>query len=61
MALIKCPECQKEISDKAKQCIYCGYPLDDILDDKTNGTVDLLSKKHPDFLKKNWRRIKGFA
>lgn len=29
MALIKCPECGKEISDKSKQCIHCGYPLDD--------------------------------
>ena len=28
MALIKCPECGKEISDKSKQCIHCGYPLD---------------------------------
>lgn len=27
MALIKCPECGKEISDKAKHCIHCGYPL----------------------------------
>ena len=27
--LIKCPECGKEISDKAKQCIYCGYPLEE--------------------------------
>ena len=27
MALIKCPECGKEISDKAPACIYCGYPL----------------------------------
>ncbi len=25
--LIKCPECEKEISDKSKQCIHCGYPL----------------------------------
>ena len=28
MALINCPECGKEISDKAKNCIHCGYPLD---------------------------------
>lgn len=28
MALITCPECEKEISDKSKQCIHCGYPLD---------------------------------
>ena len=27
MALINCPECGKEISDKSKQCIHCGYPL----------------------------------
>jgi RNA polymerase subunit RPABC4/transcription elongation factor Spt4 len=27
MALINCPECQKEISDKVKICIHCGYPL----------------------------------
>ena len=25
MALIKCPECGKEISDKAKKCPNCGY------------------------------------
>lgn len=27
MALIKCPECQKEISDVAKTCPNCGYEL----------------------------------
>lgn len=27
MALIKCPECGKEISDRAMACIQCGYPL----------------------------------
>ena len=25
MSLIKCPECNKEISDKAKVCPHCGY------------------------------------
>lgn len=28
MALIKCPECKKEISNKSKVCIHCGYPLE---------------------------------
>lgn len=28
MSLIKCPECGKEISDKSKQCIHCGYPIE---------------------------------
>lgn len=27
MALIKCPECGKEISDKAGKCPHCGYQL----------------------------------
>ena len=34
MALIKCPECGKEISDKSKQCIHCGYPLDELNQNK---------------------------
>lgn len=27
MALIRCPECNREISDKAEKCIHCGCPL----------------------------------
>ncbi len=27
MALINCPECGKEISDKSEKCIHCGYPI----------------------------------
>lgn len=27
MALIDCPECGKQISDKAASCIHCGNPL----------------------------------
>ena len=27
MALIRCPECQREVSDKASACPSCGYPL----------------------------------
>ena len=27
MALIKCPECKREVSDKAEACIHCGYPI----------------------------------
>ena len=27
MALIKCPECSKEVSDQSDNCIYCGYPI----------------------------------
>ena len=27
MALIKCPECEKDISDKSKACPHCGFPF----------------------------------
>lgn len=27
MAMIQCPECGKEISDKATSCPSCGYPI----------------------------------
>lgn len=40
MALIKCPECEKEISDRAKSCPNCGCPInnenDDIIKENTN-------------------------
>ena len=33
MALIKCPECKKKISDQCENCPNCGYPI------KSNITV----------------------
>lgn len=30
MALINCPECSKQISDKAQACPHCGYPINTI-------------------------------
>ena len=30
MALIKCPECGRDVSNRASACIHCGYPLDSI-------------------------------
>ena len=27
MALMKCPECAREVSDKASVCPQCGYPI----------------------------------
>lgn len=34
MALIRCPECNKEISDKSKICINCGFPIQDYTNNK---------------------------
>lgn len=30
MALIQCPECNGNVSDKAEVCIHCGFPLKNI-------------------------------
>ncbi len=38
MALINCPECEKQISDKALACPNCGYPIANT----DNTTEDLL-------------------
>lgn len=35
MALIKCPECGNNVSDKAKACPNCGFPVKDIISKKT--------------------------
>ena len=36
MALIICPECGKQISDKAPACIHCGYPLTETIANNEN-------------------------
>lgn len=47
MALIRCPECGKEISDKAKACIYCGYPIEELYAgvDMNSGSDDINRQK----------------
>ena len=39
MALIKCPECGKEISDKAVSCPSCGFPMENYVIDNTGSDV----------------------
>lgn len=36
MALIKCPECNKEVSDKAEICVHCGYPISKWIKEKNS-------------------------
>ena len=31
MALIRCPECGKQISSRAKACPHCGFPMEDVI------------------------------
>lgn len=45
MALIKCPECGKELSDKAGFCPNCVYPISQIMDGKKRVTKKRKSNK----------------
>ena len=65
MALINCPECSKEISDKVKSCPHCGYPMEegnskvgnsDIVDISTKGTSNTTNT---DVLRDKTERLKG--
>lgn len=48
MALINCPECGKEISDKAEFCPNCGYPIESDYEDYEDYEEDkeIISAKH---------------
>lgn len=39
MALIKCKDCKKEISDKAENCIYCGCPVEKVYNCSECGNI----------------------
>ena len=43
MALIKCSECEKQISDKALACVHCGAPISVVTENspKADGTINL--------------------
>lgn len=48
MALIKCPECGKEVSDKATACIHCGYPLGKIEEKMVEVPVQITESTKPE-------------
>lgn len=60
MALIKCPECGREVSDKAAYCPSCGYPVDLITvdSDNANSVIDTGSSTAPTDKKATRRRKK---
>jgi hypothetical protein len=39
MALIKCPECRKEVSSRAAACPFCGHPIAGTKDERSNGQL----------------------
>lgn len=52
MALIICPECGKEFSDKASACPNCGCPISEM-----NVSVDSSVKKSEDDLDSIWKTV----
>lgn len=48
MALIKCPECGKEISDKAASCPNCGYPINAATIHTENGNDEIFLDEDKD-------------
>lgn len=42
MALINCPECNKQISDKANSCPHCGYPINNFSSKTNDDNYDVL-------------------
>jgi hypothetical protein len=44
MAMITCPECKKSVSDQAKNCVQCGYPLSKLKPSTFDKTYDAASQ-----------------
>lgn len=65
MALIKCPECGKEISDRSKQCIHCGFPLESASETNENKLYQVVltdySARNKVLLIKRIREITGLG
>ena len=66
MALIECPECGREISDKVKACPHCGYPMENndnniYKEQKVELTSVNLKPKNPEKTKKLLLILGGIA
>ena len=57
MALIKCNECGKEISDKAEFCIHCGYPIAKIKESKSIKQEKIDMKSWEELTQEEKRRV----
>lgn len=58
MALIKCSECQKEVSDQAVSCPNCGNPIRTNL--SADKKIDILKDQIRTLEKRKWEIFKTF-
>lgn len=57
MSLIKCPECQKEVSSSATSCPHCGYPLKStVVDNKDNIEKLTVEPNYPQPISSEWSK-----
>lgn len=61
MALIKCSECGKEVSDKAKTCVHCGNPIEQEENEKVinNQNYNIVEKEQDFYNESNIDLTKG--
>ena len=45
MALLKCPECDSQVSDKAQCCPKCGFPVKDMIEMERKATQESIRTK----------------
>jgi hypothetical protein len=55
MALIDCPECKGRVSDLARECPHCGFPMEDSRVDGTLETHGFCVACH-EHHKREWQR-----
>lgn len=58
MALIKCPDCGKDISDMAPACIHCGRPIKDYSNRNEKTDICIIHNKEYDLSKYKERILK---
>ncbi len=62
MALIKCSECEKEVSDQAASCPHCGNPINDNeLKVQLSTDPGKPLKIEPELTSKKWKKAKIFS
>ena len=60
MALIQCPECGKQISDKAPACPNCGAPVGEYIDNNQDNSLSLIDQQKVEKDLKLYKRLKVY-